>query len=144
VRGPRHRKHTQKEFPLNRAYYFAIAVYCGLIFWLSHQSSPIPVEMRFPGEDKVAHIILYGGLAGLVSIGLHRAPKTYPQWVLRFGPILFAGLYGLSDELHQSFVPMRSASALDLVADVVGATMAHAVCTYYFRRRGALADVNET
>lgn len=129
---------------MNRPYYIAIAAYCALIFWLSHQSSPVPMEMRFPGEDKVAHIILYGGLAGLISIGLHRAPKTYPMWVMRFGPVLFAALYGLSDEFHQSFVPLRSSSGWDLLADIAGAAMAHAACTRYFRGRRASADVHET
>ena len=116
-------------------YYVAIAAYCTLIFWLSHQSSPVPIPMRFPGEDKIAHMVLYGGLAALIAIGLHRAPRSHPAWVLRFGPVLFAGLYGLSDEIHQAFVPLRTASMLDLVADIAGAALASAACARYFRRR---------
>ncbi|MBB6447201.1 VanZ family protein [Bacillus benzoevorans] len=34
--------------------------------------------------------------------------------------ILIASLYGLSDEIHQSFVPARSATLIDLVKDVIG------------------------
>jgi VanZ like family len=38
--------------------------------------------------------------------------------------VVAAGLYGLSDELHQLFVPSRSSSALDLLSDVTGAWLA--------------------
>lgn len=116
-------------------YYIAIATYCAAIFWLSSQSSPVPMPMRFPGEDKIAHMVLYGGLAALIAIGLHRAPRSYPAWIMRFGPVLFAACYGLSDEIHQAFVPFRTASALDLVADIAGAALANAACARYFRWR---------
>jgi VanZ family protein len=33
---------------------------------------------------------------------------------------IFAGLYGLSDELHQLFVPGRDCSAFDLFIDLTG------------------------
>lgn len=127
-------------------YYIAIAAYCSFLFWLSHQSSPIEVEIRFPGEDKVAHLVLYGVLGALVSIGLHRAPRRYPDWVMAYGPVLFAVLYGVSDEFHQYFVPLRTPSLLDLVADGVGATLAHMACRWYFRWRSArgTAAVHET
>jgi VanZ family protein len=38
--------------------------------------------------------------------------------------ILIASLYGLSDEIHQSFVPARSATLIDLVKDVIGVLVA--------------------
>jgi VanZ family protein len=38
--------------------------------------------------------------------------------------ILIAAAYGVSDEVHQSFVPMRSVEAMDVVADTVGAAVA--------------------
>lgn len=45
---------------------------------------------------------------------------------------VIAGLYGLTDEIHQSFYPYRSASWFDLVKDVTGIL----VCFYFIR--GAL------
>lgn len=44
----------------------------------------------------------------------------------------FAALYGVSDEIHQSFYPYRSASLFDLVKDFTGIL----VCFYFIR--GAL------
>jgi VanZ family protein len=35
--------------------------------------------------------------------------------------ILSASLYGLSDEIHQYFVPFRDADLLDVVANILGA-----------------------
>lgn len=45
---------------------------------------------------------------------------------------LFAALYGISDEIHQSFYPYRSASFIDLVKDFTGIAV-----SFYFVR-GAL------
>ncbi len=32
-----------------------------------------------------------------------------------------ASLYGISDEIHQSFVPFREAEVADVIADILGA-----------------------
>ncbi len=34
---------------------------------------------------------------------------------------LSATLYGISDEIHQSFVPFREADVADVIADTIGA-----------------------
>jgi len=52
-----------------------------------------------------------------VHEGLDPARKPGGYWL----PILIAVLYGVSDEFHQSFVPARDASVMDLVSDTVGA-----------------------
>jgi len=44
--------------------------------------------------------------------------------------LISASLYGISDEIHQSFVPERDGSLLDVVADVLGA-----VCGVYVYHR---------
>ena len=48
-----------------------------------------------------------------------------PAGILGFRVTLEAGcaLYGLSDEIHQLFVPLRQGDPLDLVADSVGAAL---------------------
>jgi VanZ family protein len=45
---------------------------------------------------------------------------------------LLAALWGVTDEIHQSFVPYRSASLFDFVKDMIGIS----VCFYFVR--GAL------
>ena len=49
-------------------------------------------------------------------------------WVL--SAAVFATLYGLSDEIHQSFVSGRSASALDVMWDGTGALAAAIILGY--------------
>jgi VanZ family protein len=91
------------------------------IFWLSSQSDPVPRAPWFPCADKIGHAILYGGLAGLVYTGMRRSDKQYSEGALSYLPVVFASFYGLTDEVHQYFVPHRSFSVLDLVANAAGA-----------------------
>ncbi len=108
-------------------YMLIIASYCAAIFWLSHQSDP-PIPQKeafsFPGADKLAHTILYAGLALVVSVGLYRSNETLTPRTQWFAPVIFAILYGLSDEIHQLYVPQREFEWLDLLADGTGATIA--------------------
>jgi VanZ family protein len=112
-------------------------LYCAGIFWLSSQPVPLDVKPPFPGADKVAHALLYAGLAGIVSVGLHRSPGPRASGAQHLVPIVFALVYGLSDEIHQIFVPNRSFDLLDLLADLVGAAAMQAILWAVWRRRGA-------
>lgn len=112
------------------------ALYCAGIFYLSAQPSlpdQAPSWLDRPGVDKAAHAILYAGLAFVIYTGLVRSDPNVAARVRRWGPILFATLYGLSDEIHQLFVPNRSFDVWDLLADAVGATIG--VVALEFRRR---------
>ncbi len=92
----------------------------GTIFFLSHQSGDSLDLPSFPGADKLAHMIAYGGLALSVlwfwgKKGLENPGRTI------FITVLFCLLYGMTDEYHQSFIPFRSVSIYDLLADTAGA-----------------------
>lgn len=97
-------------------YVLPVLAYAGLIFFLSSQPTlPAP---GVHGFDKVAHFVVYAGLALLAARGGAGYGMSAGQAAL-FGAGL-AGIYGGTDELHQSFVPGRSSEVLDLVADVLG------------------------
>ena len=116
-------------------YILATALYCAAIFWESSQSRPIKTTIHFSQDDKVAHVLLYGGLAAVVSVGIHRSGK--PAWTAWqfWAPIAFATLYGVTDEIHQLFVPMRSCDIFDVMADATGATLTQAVlCGWLWKR----------
>lgn len=89
------------------------------IFYLSSKS-------RIPDAasevDKVVHFIAYFCLALMTVRALHYKIK-YPIILLCAAGVL-ATLYGVSDEIHQRFVPGRSFSYLDMVADASGAWIA--------------------
>ena len=105
-----------------------------LIFVLSSLPLAIPEVERFPLKDKGVHFLEYAILGGLCA---HASIRTFPDHPRLRAALLGAFLaasWGLSDELHQSFVPTRSADVIDLVADSLGASVG--AVAYYFRRRG--------
>ncbi len=81
---------------------------------------PIPEVLTFWNSDKLLHTAAYALLATLVLLGA-RARTGRLGRAARIEAALVATLYGVSDEWHQSFVPGRSTSVYDLVADAAGA-----------------------
>lgn len=95
-----------------------VLIYCALIFFLSSVSE-VPA---LPGgiSDKTAHTLLYSGLGFLVARALTGGlGRPVPLRVVVI-VVLFAGCYGLSDEVHQLFVPRREFDLKDMAADVAG------------------------
>lgn len=93
-------------------------------------------------QDKLLHILLYSGF-GLVLFGtLRYNGKSIAMAGLL--TIFLGTLYGVSDELHQMFVPGRSTSIMDIVADITGILFAltlififnsiRSIFIYLFRR----------
>ncbi len=102
-------------------YLLLTAAYCAGIFWISAQPDP-PINVNeFPGEDKLLHAAAYGGLALIVSVGLRRSQNNIAPALQFWVPLLFAALYGVSDEIHQNFVPGRHCDVGDILADAGGA-----------------------
>jgi len=93
----------------------------GIIFYLSHQPGDRVLLPDFPGIDKLTHAIAYGSLAGAFLYGLQPFNHESKQTVVAVLAVLFCTVYGVSDEYHQSFVPGRVVSFLDVLADAFGA-----------------------
>lgn len=79
----------------------------------------MPLPPLFPGFDKLAHFLAYAVLSCAVALGWWCSGHTQRWFLLRMS-ILFASLYGISDEWHQSFVPGREADIVDWCADTAG------------------------
>jgi VanZ family protein len=77
------------------------------------------VEFRF--ADKLVHASIYGILAILIAIPLHRARRVDGWGRLILWVTVIGCGYGISDELHQYFTPHRSPDVWDAAADTVGA-----------------------
>jgi len=102
---------------------------CLLIFILSAPPSPENIA-NIPHIDKVVHFGVYGILAVLFF-------RTFESPLVRMGlktamvlGILSSALYGVSDEIHQHFVPYRHADLCDVAADFLGSVFG--VCTYRY------------
>jgi VanZ family protein len=95
-----------------------------LIFVLSSIHSPPQLPSAI--GDKGAHAMLYSGLAALIVRALAGGWRPFAGGIA-VAAVLFSTLYGVSDELHQLFVPTRTADLNDLAADAVGSAVAVAV-----------------
>lgn len=99
-------------------YWVPAVLWMGVIFFLSS----LPEEAtpgRFIVSDKVAHAAEYFILAFLVLFALQRTTRLRfftSFWIT----LAWGALYGLSDEIHQRYVPTRNSDILDIAADVGG------------------------
>ena len=96
-----------------------------VIFLLSAQSKlPIPETVSFPGLDKFLHACAFGSLAFTLSYWF--AADNWLTKPFRYFTVvcLITACYGISDEIHQIFVPGRDASLYDWFADCTGAVLA--------------------
>jgi VanZ family protein len=80
----------------------------------------------------IVHIGEYGLLALLWVNALARVPGLGAQAVLLAWLITVA--YGVTDELHQSFVPGRSATLSDWLMDITGASLSLLLWSLWRRR----------
>lgn len=89
----------------------------GLLYLVSGRSGLI-TDGRV--SDKLLHVVAYLILGWFVLRATHGGVNE-----LRLGPTIAAFLltvaYGVSDELHQAYVPSRVASVGDAIADASGA-----------------------
>ena len=97
----------QRSFLAAAIRWLPVGVWAGLIFLLSHQPS-LP-QLGPPLASSIAHFVEYLVLAFLLA----RAAGSR-------GGALGAPLYGISDELHQAFVPGRTATMEDWLFDAAG------------------------
>jgi VanZ family protein len=103
--------------------YWLPLIGCALfIFTMSGSEHPMDLP-DFSHADKFLH----AGAYGLLGILFYRAYRSrWPNasgWAMANASLVSAALYGLSDEIHQYFVPGRSADPWDWLADTIGAML---------------------
>jgi VanZ family protein len=80
----------------------------------------LPKIDPFFGADKIVHAAIYAVLGALLA----RATLADPRWARRaLSSIAVALAFGAADELHQRFIPGRSADVRDWLADAIGAAL---------------------
>jgi len=110
--------------------------FAAFIVALSSSSHPLPIELPFAGVDKLLHVVEYTAFALLVCWPL--STVAAPAIIVRHIDALTVaavGLFGLSDELHQSLVPGRNSDPLDVLADCAGAVIGVVLWRWSRRRR---------
>lgn len=86
------------------------------LFWLGRQPDWVSLLPVNPPEDKLVHFGVFAFIAALLRFAIPGASSC----------IIFAvaAMIGAADELHQYFVPGRTASLADFTADLAGVIFA--------------------
>ena len=88
------------------------------VSWYLSSKSLIGYMPKFFGADKLVHLVCFASLAFWVAFGFNI--KKYSQfWISS----VFVSVYGIIDEIHQSFTPGRSVSFFDWCCDSIGAVL---------------------
>ena len=108
-----------------------VLAHMALIFAASSRSDTSAVPSVIP--DKVMHFAVYAVLGALIlrAVAGGRRSNVTLSGVLT--AVVMATLYGITDEWHQSFVPGRTSDALDVVADLAGASAGAAAAAFAAR-----------
>ena len=139
-----------------------VAAWAGFIFFMSaHTSSGLDEDMGLisqlldmlkawqralfdPDADIVSslgHFCEYFVFGALVANALRCHMPLRRVWPVA---LALASAYGITDELHQLFVPTRTCDPVDWVVDTVAAALAVTlVCAIFGRRRRAVADQSQ-
>ena len=91
------------------------AIWVVVLFFLSEIESTSAMSWIFV-DDKIVHFLLYSVLGATLAWGWARMGRRVPPWAV----VSVGVVYGLLDEWHQSFVPGRSPSLGDALADLAG------------------------
>jgi VanZ like family len=115
---------TPRTISLKRLiiYWLPLFFYLGLIFYLSSLSFHLPFR-PFRHFDKILHMIEYA----ILSLLFYRAIQdSIEEPLMRYVSFIAIGsciFYGILDEYHQAFVPLRISDPYDVLADAIGATL---------------------
>jgi len=107
-------------------YWVPVVLYAGTIFYLSSQSYPeeqLPSFLVKDVNDKVLHAVEYAGLGGLCYQAFRWGVSGQAASRALLFAIVTASRYGMTDEVHQLFVPFRESSWQDWLADTIGAVI---------------------
>jgi len=110
---------------ISTRYWFLAGIYMGLIFI----ASSIPGESlpQVSISDKVIHGVEYGLLSWILGKALRTSQKEIFLKQAAILSIIITILYGISDEIHQAFVPWRNPDIYDVIVDGIGAILAQVI-----------------
>ncbi|NRA26522.1 MAG: VanZ family protein [Opitutales bacterium] len=85
-------------------------------------------SFEFPHQDKLIHYLVFGLIATAWLRWLRTRMSVKKAAIAAWS---ITACFGLTDEIHQAFVPGRTMDVLDWLADALGALTAVLVYTYW-------------
>lgn len=92
-----------------------------IFFFSSLPGTKIP--SIFSAQSIFAHLIVYFVLGLFFSRAIKYTYPNLKKTKIVLITLIFGIIYGLSDEFHQAFVPMRNPDIVDLVIDSIGSLL---------------------
>lgn len=110
-------------------YWLLVCIYAALIFILSSMSHPPspPGTSNIPSFEIIEHLFLYFGFGLVLYLAMNHSNNPFFRKYRIQMTVLIGTLYGITDEVHQLFVPFREGSVLDVVVDGCGVALAQAL-----------------
>ena len=97
----------------------ALISYMTLIFYLSGQPADVSAGIEiFDIPRIIMHFGEYGILGLLMNLVVTQISSKNPKSILY--STVFCSLYGVTDEVHQYYVPTRCFDIYDIIADAIG------------------------
>ena len=114
-------------------YWIPAILWMGLIFYLSGRTGN-ELNSLFPLIDNFnpGHVIAYFVLGILFYLALHKYNHRHPYRKA----LLLCLLFGITDELHQYFVPSRYPDIVDVARDLLGAGLGLTIVYLLKKRKG--------
>lgn len=114
--------------------YLPLIIYWIILFILTSLPTGLAIETH-DISDKLLHFGAYGLLSVFLYLQLFFQTKysllnNYPALFT----VIIASLYGFMDEIHQMFVPGRSAEFLDWMADFSGSVLAVLITEFLLKK----------
>ena len=130
---------SKEQIPVLAGLWLPVVIQMGLIFYFSSQPPGSPALELFPLPGGIGHLGGYGLLALLLYRALNKGFRGW-SWRAAGYTFLAAFVYGITDEIHQSFVPGRQALLSDLFINAIGIGLALAAIRFiingWFYKRG--------
>ncbi len=107
----------------SRSYQHSSQYFEPLLYWLFPHISPATVGILHHGFRKTCHLTEYAVLAWLFWRAIRRPVRNDPRpwnWAEAGLALAVVFAYAASDELHQVFVPTRTAMVSDVLIDTSG------------------------
>ena len=102
-------------------FWLPVILWCLLIFYFS--SIPNLKAAQNPFWDEIIRSFMHGVFYAILYFLFFRAINSAREKKDYWFPLMLAFLYGLSDEVHQFFVPTRTFQLKDLIVDFTGVTL---------------------
>jgi VanZ family protein len=111
-----------------------------ILRWFNPNVSPAAIAKVQFFIRKAAHLTEYAILAALIWralwLGRSRAMKMSILFVMT---LLACAVFAASDEFHQSFIPSRTASPIDVMIDICGALVGLIISWIFAQKNSARA-----